>query len=76
MGHVLRQRVTIQPGGKIELQSPELRAGEEAEVIVSVLPSAKRDISPLSLVGSGKGLYKTADEVDAYLNKERDSWEK
>ena len=76
MGQTLRQRVTIQPGGKIILQSPDLRAGEEVEVIASVMPSAERDLSPLSLVGSGKGLYKSADDVDAYINSERDSWEK
>jgi hypothetical protein len=76
MGQTLRQRVTIQPGGRIVLQSPELRPGEEVDVIASVLPSATRDLSPLSLVGSGKGLYKSAEEVDAYINQERDAWEK
>ena len=76
MGQTLRQRVIIQPGGRIELQSPELRARDEAEVIVSVLPGERRDISPLSLIGSGKGLFKSADEVDAYINEQRASWEK
>jgi len=32
----VRQRVTVQPGGRVELTSPELPAGAEAEVIVLV----------------------------------------
>jgi len=30
----IRQSVTIQPGGLVELRSPELKEGERAEVIV------------------------------------------
>jgi hypothetical protein len=34
----VRQIVTIQPGGLVEVRSPELKAGEQAEVIVLVQP--------------------------------------
>ncbi|MCY3023327.1 MAG: hypothetical protein NTW87_30480 [Planctomycetota bacterium] len=37
----LRQVVTIQPGGRIEITAPELRAGTKAEVIV-LLAERKR----------------------------------
>ena len=32
----VRQRVTVKPGGVVEIHSSELRAGEEADVIVLV----------------------------------------
>jgi hypothetical protein len=32
----IKQRVTVEPGGRIALQSAELRPGESAEVIVMV----------------------------------------
>jgi hypothetical protein len=76
MEQALRQRVTILPGGKIELQSPDLPVGEEAEVIVLVAPPQARRRNLSEFIGAGKGLFKSADEVDAYINEERDSWER
>lgn len=32
----IRQRVKIQPGGTIEIHSPDLPVGEEAEVVVTL----------------------------------------
>lgn len=36
----IRQTVTIQPGGRIEIRSPQLAPGMQAEVIVLVEPVA------------------------------------
>ena len=35
MARPLQMRVTVQPGGKIEIESPELRAGENVDVTIS-----------------------------------------
>ena len=37
----VRQRVTVQPGGRVEVQSAQLPAGAEAEVIILVDGSAQ-----------------------------------
>jgi hypothetical protein len=76
MEQALRKRVTIQPGGKIELQSPELPDGVEADVVVLVPAAALRKRSLVEFIGAGKGLFKSAEEVDAYIREERDSWER
>ena len=34
MQKVFRQRVTVQPGGKVEIISPELEAGQTVDVVV------------------------------------------
>jgi hypothetical protein len=61
MESVLRRRVTIQPGGKIELWLPELPVGMEVEVIVFVQDTDKRDLSPVDLIGSAKEANAIAD---------------
>jgi hypothetical protein len=68
-----KHQVTVQPGGRVELDDPQLPAGTEAEVIVMVEDRAV--LPPLaSFAGKGKGCFTDADEVDAFLRAERDSW--
>jgi hypothetical protein len=68
----VRQRVTVQPGGVVEVRSPELRAGTEAEVIVLVSESSPAQPTWASFIGSGRGTFKSADEIDAYVSDIRD----
>ena len=78
MSKAVRQRVRVQEGGRIELRSPELRAGDEAEVIVLVdevrgnAPPPDRTNS--SFLGAGQGSFRSASEADEFLRKERDQW--
>ena len=73
MVQAIKQTVTIQPGGRIEVLSSEFPVGAQAEVIVLV----DRDM-PMKcysdLIGSGRGTFATPNEVDAFLGKERDAW--
>ena len=76
MVNAIRQQVTVQDGGVIEIRSPELTAGTRAEVIVLVedsQPPRKRLLR--SIIGTGKGGFASADEADAFLRRERDAWE-
>jgi hypothetical protein len=75
----LRIATTVLPGGKIEVVDPQLPSGEAVDVIVllSEPPSAKRQSVVDVLAGApGHILFRTAEEVDAYLNTERDAWER
>jgi len=76
MEQALRQRVVIQPGGKIELQSPDLPAGLEAEVIVLVPPQQRRTRSLTDFIGAAKGTYASPEEADAFIRAERNAWER
>lgn len=75
MVRAIKQIVTIQPGGRIEVCSDELPEGCEAEVIVLV-KSAEPKPSYRDMFGAGKGAYRTPDEADAFLRGERDAWER
>ena len=67
------------PGGRIELVNRDLPDGEIAQVVITVLPSARPDtwsaVEILSDAPVGR-LFTSAAEVDAYLRAERTSWDR
>jgi len=75
MLHAIREKVTVKPGGVLELYHPELPAGTEAEVIIMVQRLGATPREPLaSFVGRIKGCFASAEEVDTHIRKERDTW--
>ena len=72
----IRQQVTIQAGGVIEVRSPELLAGSKVEVIV--LLDAPAEPAPRwgSFIGSARGLYGSVAEADAHIRELRDEWDR
>ena len=76
MVNAIKQVVTVQSGGVIEIRSPELPEGARAEVIVILDDGAEAPNRPLcTIIGTGKGCFATPEEADAFLRKERDAWE-
>jgi hypothetical protein len=76
MTQAIREQVTVEQEGVIEIHHPDLSLGMKAEVIVLV-EKAPAEPSPLaSFIGKGKGCFTTASEVDAFLRSERESWER
>ena len=72
-------QTTILPGGKIEVSAPELPPGKRANVFVVIEdeePQEKRPVREVLANLSGHRLFQTAEEVDAYIREERDSWER
>lgn len=72
-----RIKTTVQAGGRIEVIVPDLKAGESVEVTVCTGSPEGRKRSALDILAESPGhrLFKTAEEVDAYIREERDSWE-
>ena len=75
MGETLHIRATVQPGSRIEIVNGQLREGEEVDVVVSPASSAKRR-SAVDVLDEAPGhlVFKTAEDVAAYLKEEKDSW--
>jgi len=77
MTTTVKQTVTVQPDGKIELRAPEFTPGARAKVTVQIENDNKggkrRPLS--SFVGAGKGRFRTAEDVDGFIRRERDAWE-
>lgn len=79
MATAVHIKTTILPGGKIEISAPELPSGMQADVFVVIEreePPKKRHALDIISEFQGHGIFKTAEEVDAYIREERDSWER
>ena len=77
MQKVLHVMATVQPGGKIEVASPELEAGQTVEVVVLHESNAKgRPIMEILNSGPERRLFQTAEEVKEYLAGEKASWDR
>ncbi|MBI2760507.1 MAG: hypothetical protein HYX51_03665 [Chloroflexi bacterium] len=73
MDVLIRRRVVIEPGGRVTVQSDELPDGAEADVIVRV-PSDRASHTYESMFGSGRGVFATPEDADAFVRHERDAW--
>ena len=75
MQKVLHMKTTVQPGGKVEIASPELEAGQTVDVVV-LHESSQKGRSIMKILNSGpeRRLFQTAEEVNAYLAEEKASW--
>jgi len=71
-----KHRVTVQPGGVIEIRSPDLKVGAEADVII-LIDSAVGQHRPLTAFrGAAQGLFASPEDVDAFIRNERDAWDR
>ena len=78
MRSVLHLQMTVLPGGKIEIVDQGLSPGETVDVIVLPITfptDERRSVSDILAEASGQRLFKTAADVEAYLQHEREAWE-
>jgi hypothetical protein len=81
MRGALHIQTTVLPGSRIEITAPELTEGEPVEVFL-VLPGngqhqpKKSMLEFLDSLPPGPRLFKSAAEVDRYLEEERNSWDR
>jgi hypothetical protein len=75
----VRVKTTVLPGGRIEISTPELIPGQEATVVVTIedsKPGEQRHVIDILTALPGHQLFHSAEEVDAYIREEHDSWER
>ncbi len=77
MQKTLRVRTTVQPGGRVEVASPELEAGQTVDVVVTRSSSTeRRSVVDILAEAPGHRLFTTGKEVDDYIKEERASWDR
>ena len=77
MQKALHFRTTVQPGGRVEVSSPELEVGQTVDVVISPAPTpSARSAWQIISEGPEQRLFKTAKEVDDYIREERASWDR
>jgi hypothetical protein len=77
---VLRIKTTVLPEHKIEISNLNLSPGEAVEVII-LLPQVQQATERRSALdildeASGHRIFKTAEQVDAYVLEERQTWDR
>lgn len=74
MIQAIREKVTVQKGGVVQVSSPSLPDGAKAEVIVLIdLPKKQTSLS--QMIGTAQSLFSSPEEVDQFLQEERHSWQ-
>ena len=78
MWKTLHMRATVQPGGRVEIVSPDLETGQTVEVVVLHESNVQKGRSIMEILNSGpeRRLFQTAEEVKAYLAEEKASWDR
>lgn len=79
MTTIIQREAIVGPDGKIEITAPELTPGQRVTVTIQPeqieAPTKRRAIDILK-EAPGHLEFKTAEEVDAYIREERDSWDR
>lgn len=79
MQTALKLTSTVQPGGRIEIFSPQFPAGQAVDIIV-VLPQVeagtRQSVTDILAAAPGHLAFQNAEAVDAYAQEERDAWDR
>ena len=79
MATEIRVKTTVLPGGRIEISTPELIAGQHATVVVTIEDNGQvgqHHVIDILTALPGHQLFQNAEEVDTYMHEERDSWDR
>lgn len=78
MQSALHLKTQVLSGGKIEIQSDNLGIGDTVDVFVITEKQATEKLSVLNLIEkirNNRSSFKTAEEIDQYIQEERESWD-
>ena len=78
MATEIRVKTTVLPGGRIEISAPELIAGQQVTVVVTIEDIGQawqHHVIDILAVLPGHQLFQKAEDVDAYIREERDAWD-
>ena len=75
----IRVKTVVQPDGTVAVSAPGLAPGQKVTVSMETegeAPTAKRRAADILAELPGHQMFQSAEEVDAYIREERDSWER
>lgn len=79
MQQVLRLQTRVKEKGTINIEIPQLVPGDDVEILIIFPqhPAVSESLSVMEVIeqASGQRIFKTADDVDTYLQDERNSWD-
>lgn len=78
MVRAVKQNVVVEPGGILRIQRDDLPEGATVEVIVMIQQPHVDTAAHTGFSrfwGSARGTFGTKEEIDAYIERERSSWD-
>ena len=75
MKEAYSEEVTIQPGGVVRIENPDLPEGAKARVVILVEQPDSEPPPLATLVGRSRPAFRSAAEVDAFVRHERNAWD-
>lgn len=78
-GAALHVKTRVLPGQRVEIATPGLAEGERVDVFLVVeRPAGSQPRSALDVIKSLQGhrSFSSAEEVDRYLDEERNAWDR
>ncbi len=75
MTRAIREHVTVEREGVIEIHHSALAVGASAEVVVLVRQPKGHDQPLISFIGKAKGCFVDAAGIDSFLRAEREAWD-
>jgi len=79
MQAALRFTGTVQPGGRVEVSSPQLPSGKAVDVIIlfsGETETLRRSVIDVLAEAPGQIVFQTPEEVDAYIREEDAAWDR
>ena len=79
MTTVIHREAVVGPDGTIEVSAPELAPGQHVNITIEAIETqaaGKRRAADILAEAPGHLMFNTAEEVDAYIREERDSWDR
>lgn len=79
MESAIRMKARVLPGNRIEITAPELKEGEDIDVLLLIPAEATRQESVVAFLDSlpqGPRRPQSWQEIDATFNAERDAWDR
>ena len=79
MQAALRFTGTVQPGGRVEVSSPQLPSGKAVDVIIlfsGETETLRRSVTDVLAEAPGQIVFQSAEEVDAYIREEDAAWDR
>jgi hypothetical protein len=77
MATPVRIETVVGEDGVIQVRAPELAPGQHVTVTIEATETAEKQHA-IDIIANlpGHRQFKTAEEVDAYVSEERDSWDR
>lgn len=72
----IKEEVEVLPGGILKLHSHNLKPHTIVSISAVIETKETQTTKLREMIGCGKGIFNSSNDVDSFIRGERDNWEK